>query len=367
MDNRQYTALEWVLDEIVATLKDAEKVLSLYEKNPRDVTQLRFCLTHIHQVYGSLHMIGFHGAALLAEEMEVLTKALLDNSVESGEEAHDVLLRAIQTVPAYLKRVQETKRDYPANLLSLLNDLRAARSASLLSESALFTPNLNYAYRPENSPQPISSNDEQLLPILEKLLQMFQFAAASFFNNVKKEQSLTYLLKVSERLQRIFVGTQRFAVWEIAHALVDGLQQQKIPSSVAIKQLFRDLNNELKTLAQKGSSALLEPTPEKLLNNLLYYLSNSNESTPEIDRLKKIYEIDLLLSMTSQEADQLPSEDPVDGMLIDAVANDVKAEFDSINQLINSNLEQDKAAELQQRLQKIIDNLAILGVGEIIK
>ena len=71
-DNRQYTALEWIVKEVNETLQESQRVLENYANDPQDVTQLRFCQTLIHQVYGSLRMVGFHGAAMLAEEIEEL-------------------------------------------------------------------------------------------------------------------------------------------------------------------------------------------------------------------------------------------------------------------------------------------------------
>ena len=111
-ENRQYTALEWVIKEIKVSLQESKRVLELYANDFQDITQLRFCLTLIHQVRGSLRMAGFHGAAMLAEEMENLTQALLNDRVRSPREALEVLATAILQLPDYLEQVQQTKQDY---------------------------------------------------------------------------------------------------------------------------------------------------------------------------------------------------------------------------------------------------------------
>jgi chemosensory pili system protein ChpA (sensor histidine kinase/response regulator) len=98
-DNRQYTALEWVVKEINETLQESQRVLESYASDPQDVTQLRFCQTLIHQVYGSLKMVGFHGAAMLAEEIEELSQALLENKISKPNEGLEVLMRAILQLP----------------------------------------------------------------------------------------------------------------------------------------------------------------------------------------------------------------------------------------------------------------------------
>lgn len=76
-ERRDYVALEWVAGEITETLAQATTALNDYLENRDDATKLRFCLTYIHQVYGTLKMVEFAGAALLAEEMEEVVQALL--------------------------------------------------------------------------------------------------------------------------------------------------------------------------------------------------------------------------------------------------------------------------------------------------
>src|SRR5690606_35871770 len=110
--------------------------------------------TYLHQVYGTLQMVEFYGAALLAEEMEKLAQALLENRVGAAQiaDAQETLMRAILQLPPYLERIQSSRRDLPLVLLPLLNDLRAARGESLLSETSLFKPDLEGGAAPGGAP-----------------------------------------------------------------------------------------------------------------------------------------------------------------------------------------------------------------------
>lgn len=131
-DRHDYVALEWVKGEIAETLKQARQALEAFVENPQDPTRMRFCLTYVHQVQGTLQMVEFYGAALLAEEMEQLVQALLDGRVPNQGEALEVLMQAILQLPVYLDRIQTARRDLPMVVLPLLNDLRAARGEKLL-------------------------------------------------------------------------------------------------------------------------------------------------------------------------------------------------------------------------------------------
>ena len=56
-----------------------------------------------------------------------------------------MLMRGMVQLPDYLERVQSGHKDIPIVLLPLLNDLRACRGEKLLTESALFAPDLDVA------------------------------------------------------------------------------------------------------------------------------------------------------------------------------------------------------------------------------
>src|SRR5690606_38213674 len=110
-----------------------------------DTARLRFCLNYLHQVHGTLQMVELYGAALLTEEMEKLTQAILNDSVASIDEAVEVLMESILQLPQYLEHLSSSRDDFPLVLLPLLNNLRAARGESLLSDTALFKPDLTRA------------------------------------------------------------------------------------------------------------------------------------------------------------------------------------------------------------------------------
>ena len=144
-----FSTLTWVKTELDDTLKEARQSLEAHVENPQDEAQLGFLSAHLHQVYGTLHMVELYGASLLAEEMEQVAKAIADKTVTRHDDACDVLMRAILQLPDYLDRLIAGYRDIPLVLLPLLNDLRAVRGENLLSENYMFSPDLE-AVLPES-------------------------------------------------------------------------------------------------------------------------------------------------------------------------------------------------------------------------
>lgn len=367
-DNRQYTALEWVVKEINETLQESQRVLESYASDPQDVTQLRFCQTLIHQVYGSLRMVGFHGAAMLAEEIEELSQALLDNKIAKPNEGLEVLMRAILQLPHYLEKIQRTKRDYPAIVLSLLNDIRSVRGVNLLSESTLFTPNMSHAHVVMGTALPITRDHTQFKLLISKLRKMYQYAAAGVANQVDVDENYEYLLKVSDRLRKLLAGTKRYQIWHIAYAAVDGLSKQCIESTAGTRNLLRELDTEIKQLQQGGTGALNEFSDETVIKNLLYYISSAEPSTPAIDTIKSWYELDqmLPLAQVTNEQDDLLG---IDSATLNAVATAIREEFYEIKLKLDLCLQGDDSDEnllaVKTGMQRVNDTLAILGVGEL--
>ncbi|MCW8195449.1 response regulator [Proteobacteria bacterium 005FR1] len=368
-DNRSYAALEWVIGEIGESLNQARQALEAYVDNTEDTTRIRFCLTHIHQVHGSLQMVEFYGAALLAEEMESLAKAVLNKSVRNETEAQEVLMRAILQLPIYLDQVKATRKDNPAAVLPLLNDLRAVRGEALLTETKLFTPNLAPAHRIADRHAAAAIDPQQFLVIIHKLRQMYQYAAAGVIRNVKREENIAYLYKIFARLRKLTDGTARQPLWDISLALVEGLEHEAIESSATVKNLLRQLDKEIKVLAEQGVAALNKFTNDELIKNLLYYVAQASRQGKYIDRIKQAYNLDAALPKRDVGEHQQQAMAP-DLEAIRSVVDALKDELDAIKNALDISLSDRDSADIASALpiiKRVADTMAVLGIGDLRK
>ena len=133
-----------VSKELSTTLNEARVALENYAEHPETTKLLEQCAAHLHQAHGVLRIVEVYGAALLAEEMEQVTRYLSATAGVDRNQAEglDALMRAMVQLPAYLERVLSGGRDLALVLLPLLNDLRAVRGSALLSEGTLLLLNL---------------------------------------------------------------------------------------------------------------------------------------------------------------------------------------------------------------------------------
>ncbi|MGH8347572.1 MAG: Hpt domain-containing protein, partial [Pseudomonas sp.] len=263
-DRHDYVALEWVKGEIAETLKQAHHAIETLLDDPQATHALDDCLACIHQVHGSLQMVEFYGAALLAEEMEQLAVALQGNRVSHRDEALHLLMQALGQLPIYLDRVQGARRDLPLVVLPLINDLRSARGESLLSETSLFSPQLPEL--PALDAETLAQLEPAELPgVLRKLRQMLQMALVGFLREQDNDTNLDYLAKVFARLEALCGDAPLSPLWQVASALVEGMQGGAIANSPALRSLFKDADKELKRLLEQGMPGINQPAPPELL------------------------------------------------------------------------------------------------------
>ena len=135
-----HAVLGWVKPELDETLRLVRQEIEAFVETPADTSRMRFCAGYLHQVQGTLRMVELYAPAMVAEELELLAKALQEGTAGDRDEACATLMRGAVLLPDYLERLQEGHRDIPIVLLPLLNEIRAARGASGLNESMLFPP-----------------------------------------------------------------------------------------------------------------------------------------------------------------------------------------------------------------------------------
>ncbi|MFT7129676.1 MAG: chemosensory pili system protein ChpA (sensor histidine kinase/response regulator), partial [Gammaproteobacteria bacterium] len=363
-ERRDYIALEWVAGEIRETLDLASQELESYIGNRGDISKLRFCLTHIHQVQGTLKMVEFFGAALLAEEMEGVVNALLQGAIHDShiDDALFVLRNSITQLPLYLERVRESRHGLPVALLPVLNDLRSVRGESLLSETALFVPDMS-GQSTVNENQGLAVTGVELEEVAHKLRQMFQIALLGLIRNRELKKNVNYLAKVCARLTKLTNGCLSQPLWKICIAVLEGLLNGSIDTSVSIKILLRQVDREIKLIIDNGESALLKAPPEKLIKNLLYYVARSNANSRYIDEIRKEYGLETsLLGEGELGADSF--EVPDDAVLR-SIVNALSQELSSIEKKLNiAKTDISALLEVSPLLRRVCDTMSILGMGK---
>ena len=354
--------LSWVKSEIDETLKQARTALEAYVEEPDDESRLQFCFNYLHQVRGTLQMVELYGATMAAEEMEILTQALLDNQINNRDDAFEVLMRGILQLPDYLEHLLAGHKDIPVVLMPLLNDLRAARGDALLSENALFTPDLTVA-APANE-----IIDADIIDLARKLRHNYHLGLLGWFRDKDSEASLKRIGDVIEKLREAASEQEINRLLWVAGGLVESLKHGGVNSSVSIKLLLGQLDRQIKKIIDNGITALSDEPPQDLLKNLLYYVATSQSSDERTRELKDAFNLDEVMpdthTLEQARADLAGPNAALMGTVSGVLLEDLMRVKDSLDVFMRK--EDSEPAELKplcDTLNQMADTLGMMGLG----
>ena len=361
--------LEWLIEEVEASLHQAYEALESYLADPSDESQIRFCLSYLHQIYGSLKIAECHGPLLLAEEMEKLAESMLEKHVQDVTDACDVMVQAILKLPAYLRQVMISRRDQPETLLLLLNELRAVRGESLVSESVFFSPDMGAAH---NLSAPYNRQPDQaaMSNLLRKLRQMYQFALAGVVKDETVGENFGYLDKVFSRLKELSKGYPREPLWTAVLALLEGIAAKEIPLGYSVKMLLKELDDEIGQFVTKGFEGLKLPLPEVLLKNILFYIAYARSEAPRAILVRSEYRLDeslpeALIEDSGEGLSPIYHPDTARA-IVAALVQEIGLVKDSLDRYATTENDNDQLLdEAANGLRRIRDSLAVLGRNEL--
>ncbi|MCY0965800.1 Hpt domain-containing protein, partial [Parathalassolituus penaei] len=364
--SQDYIALEWVKGEIQETLQQAQQSLEAYGENPQDKSRLKFCFSYLHQVRGTLQMVEFYGAALLAEEMEAVAEGLSESSLASEHDGLQVLMQAIIQLPHYLDHVKVGRRDLPIVLLPILNELRSVRGEALLSETALFSPRM-VRRAVLRSDQLKRFRTEEFQQWIRKVRQMFQTATLQLFQGKDAAAAKDYLRKVFERLHTTLGHTPNGVIWQPAMAFAEWLVGQKsIPGSA--KQHLRDIDLMLKALILEGADQLNQPAQDELVKNLLFFVARTKVNGPAIRAVQEAFALENALPSEAEiqkERDALAGPDRATiSQVLSALIEEITAIKDKLDLAVrDTGSRAVLLQEAQPSAKQVCDTMAMLGLG----
>src|ERR1700733_11981067 len=364
--------LHIVAKELATTLNDARASLEAYAERSDQQVLLEKCADQLHSAHGVLRLVEVYGAALLAEEMEHVTRYLLssDNDQKRQVDGLDALMRAMVQVPTYLERVLSGGRDLALVLLPLLNDLRSVRGSPLLSEGTLLLLNL----KSDQPAQPQSQRQgEQAISVAQwarRLRPRFQIGLLGYIRGERQVQNLEILAKVAEKLEQVATTQPVFQLWWVVGAILEAVRANGLEGSATLKRLLGQADRQIKALYELGEARYCEDPPIDLLNNLLYYVPRATPSGGRISAVRASFKLAELLPVDDTIEQERESLSAPSVKLMRTVAAAIKEDLSKVKDVLDIFVRRGggQSAELLPQLdllKKISDTLGVLGLGEL--
>jgi chemosensory pili system protein ChpA (sensor histidine kinase/response regulator) len=363
--------LHLVAKELAVTLNDARASLEGYAERSDQRALLEKCADQLHSAHGVLRLVEVYGAALLAEEMEHVTRYLLSSGNDQKRQVDglDALMRAMVQLPTYLERVLSGGRDLALVLLPLLNDLRSVRGSPLLSEGTLLLLNL----KSDQPAQPQGQNDEQTISVAQwarRLRPRFQLGLLGYIRGERQVQNLEILAKVAEKLEQVATTQPVFQLWWVVGAILEAVRANGLEGSATLKRLLGQADRQIKALYELGEGRYCEDPPVDLLNNLLYYVARASTSGGRIGAVRASFKLSELLPVDDSIEQERESLSAPSVKLMRTVAAAIKEDLSKVKDVLDIFVrrgggQSDELVPQLELLKKISDTLGVLGLGEL--
>jgi len=364
--------LHIVAKELAATLNDARAALEGYADRPDQRELLEKCADQLHSAHGVLRLVEVYGAALLAEEMEHVTRYLLSSGSDQKRQVDglDALMRAMVQLPTYLERVLSGGRDLALVLLPLLNDLRSVRGSPLLSEGTLLLLNLK---SDQNAAPQSLTQGEQSITVAQwarRLRPRFQIGLLGYIRGERTVQNLEILAKVTEKLEQVATTQPVFQLWWVTGAVLEAVRANGLEGSATLKRLLGQADRQIKALYELGEARYCEDPPIDLLNNLLYYVARATTNGGRISAVRASFKLAELLPVDDSIEQERESLSAPSVKLMRTVAAAIKEDLSKVKDVLDIFVRRGggQSSELLPQLEllkKISDTLGVLGLGEL--
>jgi len=358
--------LGWVKNEIDETLKQARLALESFAEVPSDDTRLRFCITHLHQVVGTLLMVELDGAARLAQEAESLAEAMLADSALATPENLEILTRALLVLPDFLARLKAGQPDIPLRHLPLLNELRTAHRTEPLRELDLFSPDL--AVRPSRPEGAGRLDEPEYAALARQLRPSLQTALLAWLRDSQRQDALEDIAGLFDQLQNQAPAGPFEQLFWVAGGLVEALHDGGLEANADRKKYFARIDQQLKKIVDGGERSLLRKQSEELVRSLLFELGTASSAGARVSTLRQAFGLNDLLGAPDRGSDMptpqaLQSVSAAMGKEIESAQDQLATFFDPEH---HDPASLDRLLEQLRKMGGILDMLGVVPLKSLV-
>ena len=207
------------------------------------------------------------------------------------------MMDAIVVVPSYLDRLQAGHHDLPILLLPVINELRAAYNANIVSEATLFAPSLDVPV-PEldiNTSEHKPAFDESFPEFTRRMRRQWENSLLRWLQKQQDIDLLAPLLSVCETLHCRLERLDLRRLWWIASKVIGGLLDGVTENDMHLRRLFARLHLNLKTLSEGGEEATEVEAADALSQALLFHIAQAKPGSAGVDQLRERFQLQELV------------------------------------------------------------------------
>ena len=288
--------LTWVKSEIDLALERADQALQLYSASVTvgtgDLTQIKFCRTHLHQVQGALTIVGLDGVMHFAEAVESLLEAIEKQTLPAGETAIALVHRTLEEIELYLDDLISGQPNQPLRLLSLYREVQQARGFERISASDLFFPDLT-ARPPRREAATIKTSPGEFQRLLRQERARFQRGFLSWLRAPQDRSGVGEMLGAVQRIEATQDIASSRSFWWVATGFLSALAEGTLPEETNVKQLCARIDLQIRRLFEGSKNVA-----ERLMRDVLYFVAKADSSNAAVQLVKTTYQLQSTIPTT---------------------------------------------------------------------
>lgn len=309
--------LTWVKSEIDLALERAAQALDQFSAGAAsgagDLTQIRYCLTHLHQVQGALTIVGLDGVTQFAEAAEAMLEAIEQQTCPASEASIGLAKRSLTAIGHYLGGLVNGQPNQPLRLLPLYREIQATRGVQRFSPADLFFPDLGVRPpRPESPVKRLDSGDSQRFFKQERV--RFQRGLLAWLRAPQERNGIREMLTAVRRIEETQDTGSARSFWWVAGGFLTALAEGKLPEETNVKQLCARIDLQIRRLLEGSKNVA-----ERLMRDALFFVASAESEAPAVKQVKHAYRLETAIPADGESAEP-DAEVAASGKLRDAIS-----------------------------------------------
>jgi chemosensory pili system protein ChpA (sensor histidine kinase/response regulator) len=291
------TVLTWVRPDLDKHLTQIRTQIEHIANSAHIGDAIENTSEHLLQLKYTFEALMLQGATLVVEEMIKVCDELSQQNIRDRQKAYGAMMDAIVVVPSYLDRLQAGHHDLPILLLPVINELRAAYNANIVSEATLFAPSLDVPL-PEleiKADEHKPAFDESFPEFTVRMRRQWENALLRWLQQQDNIELLSPLLSVCETLQSRLERMDLRRLWWIASKVIGGLLDGVTGNDMHLRRLFARLHLVLKALSENGEKATEVDSVNALSQALLFHIAQAKPGSAPVDQLRERFQLQELV------------------------------------------------------------------------
>jgi len=276
--------LSWVVGEIRDALERSSKALQdAAGRSPEaQPTLLLHAKSHLHQAHGALQMVDVHGVEHLTGSAEQALDRFKDGSLALDAARAAVVGEAYRALVEYLEELLQRAQQQPVRLFPYYHALQELLGAERVHPGAMLALDLAPALLPGGTAGPA--------PDYAASRAQFEKALLFFLRSTEPSTQRSQAGAMRDALApvtRVQADPRAHAFWLALQTAADLVAQGQVAGDLYVKQLFGQVNLQLRRMTQ-GHSSL----PEALLRDALFFVAQAPQPTPDARLLRDAWRLE---------------------------------------------------------------------------